>query len=237
MSSDFREGAPVSKVATWLEEFEAAYRAPQTLDHEVVALDACLGRVHAARPDSVDPANSALGGTGSVVTPALLALAAARGMDELTVTRRPRVDLEIRDHVTRVMVMAAIGEWGAVAITDDSHVVAHVKVTDTIEALPSLRWSEASWAVRCPQDPYSALVTAQSILRPLLAGLSGRPIPRVRRISMPSLPSMPNIQVLPVRKRGKLWVMCAAGPTLEGAATAEGLAVVDPDGSALLLRF
>lgn len=96
---------------------------------------------------------------------------------------------------------------------------------------------QGPWVVGLPGNPYAAFIAAHTLVWPLLLGLAGAPLPSLRSITMP--PTSGGTQVLPVRKDGKLWAVCPGygSASLRGAALAEGLAVVDADGSALLLRF
>lgn len=116
------------------------------------------------------------------------------------------------------------------------------RVADGIACRPGhpmllARISEGPWIVGLPGNPNAAFVAAHTLLWPLLAGLAGQSLPSLRRITME--PSSHGTHVLPVRKDGKLWVVCPGygSASLRGAALAEGLAIVEPDGSAQLLRF
>ncbi|MFJ8490035.1 molybdopterin molybdotransferase MoeA [Streptomyces sp. NPDC094038] len=89
------------------------------------------------------------------------------------------------------------------------------------------------WVVGLPGNPYAALVAAHTLLAPLLAGLTGRPLP-----ALPRIPLTGDIRTAPGRTRliPVSWDGAAAHPVgghrpafLHGAALADALAAVPPD--------
>lgn len=89
------------------------------------------------------------------------------------------------------------------------------------------------WILGLPGNPYAALVAAHTLLAPLLAGLTGRPLP-----VLPRIPLTGQIRTTPGRTRlvPVTWDGATAravgghGPAfLHGAALADALAAVPPD--------
>jgi molybdopterin molybdotransferase len=128
------------------------------------------------------------------------------------------------------LIAAALRELGAELVVDglDCRPGAPARLA----ALPDGRW-----VVVLPGYPYAALVAVLTLLGPLLAGLSGRPLPTLRTAPLagppaPSRNPRTSTRVLPVRWRGD-GVVEAIGRdrpgNLWGAAEADHLAVVPPD--------
>ncbi|MFE2972481.1 molybdopterin molybdotransferase MoeA [Streptomyces sp. NPDC059340] len=89
------------------------------------------------------------------------------------------------------------------------------------------------WIVGLPGIPYAALTAAHTLLAPLLAGLTGRPLP-----ALPRIPLTGDITAAPGRTRliPVTWDGATARPVgghrpafLHGAALADALAAVPPD--------
>nr|WP_168504903.1 molybdopterin-binding protein [Streptomyces sp. S1D4-11]QIY93396.1 molybdopterin molybdenumtransferase MoeA [Streptomyces sp. S1D4-11] len=89
------------------------------------------------------------------------------------------------------------------------------------------------WIVGLPGNPYAALTAAHTLLAPLLAGLTGRPLP-----ALPRIPLTGDITAAPGRTRliPVTWDGATACPVgghrpafLHGAALADALAAVPPD--------
>ncbi|MFD9514379.1 molybdopterin molybdotransferase MoeA [Streptomyces mirabilis] len=89
------------------------------------------------------------------------------------------------------------------------------------------------WIVGLPGNPYAALTAAHTLLAPLLAGLTGRPLP-----ALPRIPLTGDITTAPGRTRliPVTWDGATARPVgghrpafLHGAALADALAAVPPD--------
>lgn len=88
------------------------------------------------------------------------------------------------------------------------------------------------WLVALPGNPYAAVVAAHTLLAPLIAGRSGRPLPRPPEMPLlGDIKSHPSVtRLIPVR-----WVGGAVEPagtdrpaSLQGAALADAIAVVPP---------
>ncbi|MEU6200703.1 molybdopterin-binding protein [Streptomyces sp. NPDC047061] len=95
------------------------------------------------------------------------------------------------------------------------------------------RLPDGHWVVGLPGNPYAALVAAHTLLAPLLAGLTGRPLP-----ALPRIPVTGDIRTAPGRTR--LIPVTWDGATahlvgghrpafLHGAALADALAAIPPD--------
>ncbi|MEV6396191.1 molybdopterin molybdotransferase MoeA [Streptomyces sp. NPDC051907] len=92
---------------------------------------------------------------------------------------------------------------------------------------------DGHWVVGLPGNPYAALVAVHTLLAPLLAGLTGRPLS-----ALPRIPLTGDIHTAPGRTRliPVAWDGAAARPVgghrpafLHGAALADALAAVAPD--------
>ncbi|MEU2711458.1 molybdopterin molybdotransferase MoeA [Streptomyces sp. NPDC007205] len=92
---------------------------------------------------------------------------------------------------------------------------------------------DGHWIVGLPGNPYAALTAAHTLLAPLLAGLTGRPLP-----SLPRIPLTGDIRTTPGRTRliPVTWDGATARTLgghrpafLHGAALADALAAVTPD--------
>ncbi|MET8982218.1 molybdopterin-binding protein [Streptomyces sp. NPDC004539] len=92
---------------------------------------------------------------------------------------------------------------------------------------------DGHWVVGLPGNPYAALAAAHTLLAPLLAGLTGRPLP-----ALPRIPLTGDIRTAPGRTRliPVTWDGATARPAgghrpafLHGAALADALAAVPPD--------
>jgi molybdopterin molybdotransferase len=87
------------------------------------------------------------------------------------------------------------------------------------------------WIVGLPGNPFAALVAAHTLLAPLLAGLSNRPIPSLRKIRVTGEIQKPKgemTRICPV-----VWADDSGrilphhqSASLRGAALADGLAVL-----------
>ncbi|MFD8643144.1 molybdopterin molybdotransferase MoeA [Streptomyces zaomyceticus] len=111
-------------------------------------------------------------------------------------------------------------------------------VVDTVACRPGhpmllAELPERRWVVGLPGNPYAALVSARTLLGPLLAGLSGRPLPR-----LPRVPVHGAARVSPGRTRlvPVAWSDdgCRIAPGhgaafLRGAAVGDALAAIGPD--------
>ncbi|MFG2713022.1 molybdopterin-binding protein [Streptomyces goshikiensis] len=110
-------------------------------------------------------------------------------------------------------------------------------VVDTVACRPGhpqllAREVSGRWVVGLPGNPYAALVAAHTVLSPLLAGLTGRPLPR-----LPAVPLTGPVRTAPGRTRlvPVVWEGSAARVTgghraafLHGAVLADALAAVPP---------
>jgi molybdopterin molybdotransferase len=89
------------------------------------------------------------------------------------------------------------------------------------------------WVVGLPGNPYAALVAAYTLLQPLVAGLTGRPLPVLPRATVtgPTRPSPGRTRLVPVRRDhdGTVVVPGDRPGYLGAAATADALAVIEPD--------
>lgn len=95
---------------------------------------------------------------------------------------------------------------------------------------------DGHWILGLPGNPYAALAAAHTLLAPLLAGLTGRPLP-----TLPRIPLTGDIRTTPGRTRllPVTWDGATARPVgghrpafLHGAALADALAAVPPHWSA-----
>ncbi|MEU0841608.1 molybdopterin molybdotransferase MoeA [Streptomyces sp. NPDC005962] len=91
---------------------------------------------------------------------------------------------------------------------------------------------DGRWILGLPGNPYAALAAAYTLLAPLLAGLTGRPLP-----ALPHIPLTGDIRTAPGRTRliPVVWDGATARPAgghrpafLQGAALADALAAVPP---------
>jgi molybdopterin molybdotransferase len=89
------------------------------------------------------------------------------------------------------------------------------------------------WVVGLPGNPYAALVAAYTLLQPLIAGLTGRPLPALSHATVtgPTRPSPARTRLVPVcwDADGAVVVPGDRPGYLGAAATADALAVIEPD--------
>jgi molybdopterin molybdotransferase len=99
------------------------------------------------------------------------------------------------------------------------------------QALASL--PDGRWVVGLPGNPFAGLVAALTILEPLIAALSGRPLRQRPTMSVigDAQPFPGGVRLVPVRiepTRARI-VPGARSGSLRAAATADALAVLQPD--------
>ncbi len=108
-------------------------------------------------------------------------------------------------------------------------------IVDTVACRPGhpqllTQLPDSRWILGLPGNPYAALAAAHTLLAPLLAGLTGRPLPTLPRISLAG-----DIRTAPGRTRliPVVWDGATARPAgghrpafLQGAALADALAAV-----------
>ncbi|GAA2359708.1 molybdopterin molybdotransferase MoeA [Dactylosporangium salmoneum] len=90
----------------------------------------------------------------------------------------------------------------------------------------------SGWIAGLPGNPYAALVAAFTIVEPMLAGLTGRPLPQPRRARLAGTltPDDRRTRILPVRTAAEGVRLVDGGQPgfLGGAAAADAFAVVPP---------
>lgn len=111
-------------------------------------------------------------------------------------------------------------------------------VVDTVACRPGhpqllARLETDRWLVGLPGNPYAALVAAHTLLAPLIAGLSGRGLPRLPRIPVRGdVRCGPGpTRLVPVARdeRGARVLDGHRAAFLRGAAVGDALAVITPD--------
>ncbi len=278
-------GAPVPAGTDRVVPFEEAH-----LDGGLVSANDG-DRMHIRRAGEDARTGQELVPAGHVVTPAVLGIAAAAGLDLLTVTRRPHVAVlltgaeivhsglpprgRIRDalgpllppmfagfggHTTDVRAITdrsadalaaglQAGECDVLVVVGSSSVgptdhlrtvLDHLGATlhvDGVACRPGhpqlLARHRQRWIVGLPGNPYAALVAAYTLVQPLIAGLTGRGLPRLpsAAITGPVRPAPGLTRLVPVcwADGGAAVVPGGRPGYLGAAAVADALAIIEAD--------
>ncbi|GAA1838482.1 molybdopterin-binding protein [Pseudonocardia ailaonensis] len=197
-----------------------------TGDELVMAGTGGAGRVRDALGPTLPPLVAGLGGEVAEVTHVrdsmdALADAVRGGPPAEIVLVSGSTSVGVTDHLHRLLRQA-----GARTVVDG---VACRPGHPQLLATPA----PGRWLIGLPGNPYAAIVAVHTLLAPLIAGLTGRPLPPLRRAQVTGAPAAVagHTVLVPVAWHGdRLEVVPGHRPSdLRGVARADALAVVDAE--------